>query len=158
MRRYPRPPLALRQLSTRLSITPARPRSYSSLLVNQTPALTQNLRQTRNGSRFPKRSQTKPAILPQHFPEIMRSKAKAANRFKLPGTGFFPVVSLEHPRLDAGMFFQPLSNRFHRAPSPRFSSTPHADSHVRPKIRQQLQVLRDLGLLEFLGSGSYCLR
>ena len=27
--------------------------------------------------------------------------------------------------------------------------------HVRPKIRQQLQILRDLGLLEFLGSGSY---
>jgi type II restriction enzyme len=30
--------------------------------------------------------------------------------------------------------------------------------HVRPKIRQQLQVLRDLGLLEFLGSGTYRLR
>ncbi|MGC1417379.1 MAG: hypothetical protein WA817_18975 [Candidatus Acidiferrum sp.] len=27
--------------------------------------------------------------------------------------------------------------------------------HVRDKIRQQLQVLRDLGLLAFLGSGSY---
>jgi type II restriction enzyme len=27
--------------------------------------------------------------------------------------------------------------------------------HVRDKIRQQLQVLRDLGLLEFLGNGSY---
>lgn len=27
--------------------------------------------------------------------------------------------------------------------------------HVRDKIRQQLQVLRDLGLLEFLGSGRY---
>jgi len=27
--------------------------------------------------------------------------------------------------------------------------------HVRDKIRQQLQVLRDLGLLEFLGGGSY---
>jgi type II restriction enzyme len=27
--------------------------------------------------------------------------------------------------------------------------------HVRDKIRQQLQVLRDLGLLTFLGSGSY---
>lgn len=27
--------------------------------------------------------------------------------------------------------------------------------HVRPKIRQQLQVLRDLGLLEFLGAGTY---
>lgn len=27
--------------------------------------------------------------------------------------------------------------------------------HVREKIRQQLQVLRDLGLLEFLGSGRY---
>lgn len=31
---------------------------------------------------------------------------------------------------------------------------PH-NAHIRPKIRQQLQVLRDLGLLTFLGSGSY---
>lgn len=31
---------------------------------------------------------------------------------------------------------------------------PH-NSHVHDKIRQQLQVLRDLGLLSFLGSGSY---
>jgi type II restriction enzyme len=30
--------------------------------------------------------------------------------------------------------------------------------HVRDKIRQQLQVLRDLGLLESLGAGSYRLR
>jgi type II restriction enzyme len=29
------------------------------------------------------------------------------------------------------------------------------NAHVRDKIRQQLQVLRDLGLLEFLGTGSY---
>jgi type II restriction enzyme len=29
------------------------------------------------------------------------------------------------------------------------------NAHVRDKIRQQLQVLRDLGLLQFLGSGSY---
>ena len=29
------------------------------------------------------------------------------------------------------------------------------NAHVCDKIRQQLQVLRDLGLLEFLGSGSY---
>jgi type II restriction enzyme len=29
------------------------------------------------------------------------------------------------------------------------------NAHVRDKIRQQLQVLRDLGLLEFLGDGSY---
>lgn len=27
--------------------------------------------------------------------------------------------------------------------------------HIEPKIRQQLQVLRDLGLVEFLGSGEY---
>jgi len=27
--------------------------------------------------------------------------------------------------------------------------------HIHDKIRQQLQVLRDLGLLEFLGGGSY---
>ena len=26
---------------------------------------------------------------------------------------------------------------------------------VRPKIRQQLQILRDLGFVEFLGSGQY---
>ena len=31
---------------------------------------------------------------------------------------------------------------------------PH-NSHIRPKIRQQLQVLRDLGLLTFLGDGTY---
>jgi type II restriction enzyme len=30
-----------------------------------------------------------------------------------------------------------------------------ANRHVRDKIRQQLQVLRDLGLLAFLGSGEY---
>jgi type II restriction enzyme len=29
------------------------------------------------------------------------------------------------------------------------------NDHVRDKIRQQLQVLRDLGLLEFLGDGKY---
>jgi type II restriction enzyme len=29
------------------------------------------------------------------------------------------------------------------------------NTHVRDKIRQQLQVLRDLGLLDFLGGGSY---
>lgn len=30
-----------------------------------------------------------------------------------------------------------------------------ANRHVREKIRQQLQVLRDMGLLDFLGGGSY---
>jgi type II restriction enzyme len=35
----------------------------------------------------------------------------------------------------------------------------HPDNHhVHDKIRQQLQVLRDLGLLEFLGGGNYRLR
>ena len=29
------------------------------------------------------------------------------------------------------------------------------NAHVRDKIRQQLQVLRDLGLLTFLGEGHY---
>jgi type II restriction enzyme len=33
-----------------------------------------------------------------------------------------------------------------------------ANRHVRDKIRQQLQVLRDLGLLQFLGPGDYRLR
>jgi type II restriction enzyme len=33
-----------------------------------------------------------------------------------------------------------------------------ANRHVRDKIRQQLQVLRDLGILTFLGGGDYRLR
>lgn len=33
-----------------------------------------------------------------------------------------------------------------------------ANHHVREKIRQQLQILRDLGVLEFLGDGEYRLR
>jgi type II restriction enzyme len=33
-----------------------------------------------------------------------------------------------------------------------------ANRNVQPKIRQQLQVLRDLGILEFLGDGEYHLR
>ena len=32
------------------------------------------------------------------------------------------------------------------------------NAHITDKIRQQLQVLRDMGLLEFLGAGSYRLR
>ncbi len=32
------------------------------------------------------------------------------------------------------------------------------NKHIKPKIRQQLQVLRDIGLLEFKGRGSYKLR
>lgn len=31
------------------------------------------------------------------------------------------------------------------------------NAHVRDKIRQQLQILRDLSLLDFLGGGCYCL-
>jgi len=30
-----------------------------------------------------------------------------------------------------------------------------ANQHIQPKIRQQLQILRNMGLLEFLGPGSY---
>jgi type II restriction enzyme len=33
-----------------------------------------------------------------------------------------------------------------------------ANRHIRPKIRQQLQILRDLGLLRFLGHGHYTLK
>jgi type II restriction enzyme len=33
-----------------------------------------------------------------------------------------------------------------------------ANRHIQPKIRQQLQVLRDLGILEFVGRGEYRLR
>lgn len=33
-----------------------------------------------------------------------------------------------------------------------------ANRHIRPKIRQQLQILRDLGLLTFLGDAHYRLR
>jgi len=41
------------------------------------------------------------------------------------------------------------------AHSPALAKLHPANRHVRDKIRQQLQILRDLGLLEFLGSGQY---
>jgi len=40
----------------------------------------------------------------------------------------------------------------------RLSKLHPSNRHIRPKIRQQLQALRDLGLLEFLGHGKYRLR
>jgi type II restriction enzyme len=40
----------------------------------------------------------------------------------------------------------------------RLSSIYPGNNNVRPKIRQQLQVLRDNGYLEFLGGGRYRLR
>jgi len=33
-----------------------------------------------------------------------------------------------------------------------------ANRHVQPKIRQQLQELRDMGVIQFIGRGRYCLR
>ena len=38
---------------------------------------------------------------------------------------------------------------------PRLAELHPNNRHVRDKIRQQLQILRDLGLLIFLGDGSY---
>ena len=40
----------------------------------------------------------------------------------------------------------------------RLAETYPENRHVRAKIRQQLQVLRDEGLVEFLGDGEYRLR
>jgi type II restriction enzyme len=37
----------------------------------------------------------------------------------------------------------------------RLSALYPSNNNVRPKIRQQLQVLRDHGYLEFLGGGRY---
>jgi type II restriction enzyme len=36
-----------------------------------------------------------------------------------------------------------------------FASVYPSNRHIREKIRQQLQVLRDLGILRFKGSGRY---
>lgn len=41
---------------------------------------------------------------------------------------------------------------------PHLASLHPANRHIRPKIRQQLQILRDLGLLTFLGHGHYRLK
>jgi len=38
---------------------------------------------------------------------------------------------------------------------PYLQSIHPRNKNVRPKIRQQLQVLRDLGLIEFTGSARY---
>jgi type II restriction enzyme len=41
---------------------------------------------------------------------------------------------------------------------PRLAALYPGNQHIRPKIRQQLQVLRDRGWLEFSGRGRYRLR
>jgi type II restriction enzyme len=41
---------------------------------------------------------------------------------------------------------------------PYLQSLHPQNRHVRAKMRQQLQVLRDLGLIEFIGSGNYAVR
>ena len=41
---------------------------------------------------------------------------------------------------------------------PRLARLYPGNNNVRPKIRQQLQVLRDRGWLEFLGRGRYRVR
>jgi type II restriction enzyme len=41
------------------------------------------------------------------------------------------------------------------AQAPRLEKLYPENRNVRPKIRQQLQVLRDQGYLEFLGDGRY---
>ncbi|HEV2616851.1 MAG TPA: hypothetical protein VGU63_09620 [Candidatus Acidoferrales bacterium] len=38
---------------------------------------------------------------------------------------------------------------------PHLASLHPSNRHVRDKIRQQLQILRDVGLVEFLGRGNY---
>jgi hypothetical protein len=59
------------------------------------------------------------------------------------------VHSLEKTEFDLGEVyaFESKLERLHPA-----------NRHIRDKIRQQLQVLRDLGLLQFLGRGDYRLR
>jgi type II restriction enzyme len=56
------------------------------------------------------------------------------------------VQSLKRPEFSLSDVYASESHLAHLHP---------ANRHVRDKIRQQLQVLRDLGLLEFLGAGSY---
>src|SRR6266849_1599480 len=82
--------------------------------------LIQDVRQPRNGSRFPKRSRTEPAIPPQLTSEIVRRKTEAANGLKFSETAFFFVISLKHPSLHVGMLLQPLSNGLHRIASGHF--------------------------------------
>lgn len=41
------------------------------------------------------------------------------------------------------------------ASEPQLAALYPSNNNVRPKIRQQLQVLRDNGYIEFLGNGNY---
>ncbi|MBI5242579.1 MAG: hypothetical protein HY922_02705 [Elusimicrobia bacterium] len=50
------------------------------------------------------------------------------------------------------------SPRHDSGDSDRLSELHPNNRHVRPKIRQQLQVLRDLGFVAFLGRGRYRLK
>jgi hypothetical protein len=84
--------------------------------------------------------------------------------FKICGKGKFPKTfllkgqaakgkPLSRRRLDQTPFLVPF--RFLVSAFCFLISSFSANAHVRDKIRQQLQVLRNLGLLTFLGSASY---
>jgi type II restriction enzyme len=69
-------------------------------------------------------------------------------------------VTSRKTRLDSGQIVQSLGKMEFTladvyAHTDSLAKLHPKNAHVRDKIRQQLQVLRDLGLLEFLGGGSY---
>jgi hypothetical protein len=78
----------------------------------------------------------------------MGCEAEPTDRFKGSRTALFGVVSLKHPSFNLGMLLQPFRDGLHGISS-HISS--QGSFHVPDKIRQELQVLRDLKLLEFFG-------
>jgi hypothetical protein len=82
--------------------------------IENPPTLGEHRRKSRNGFRFPKRSQAEPATLSKSTPEIVGGETKSTDGFRPSGTAFLLVISLEHPRLDAGMLLQPFGNGVHQ--------------------------------------------
>ncbi len=78
----------------------------------------------------------------------------------LAGVTRMPYSLLRHRRLPAGSGDMPAGCWQYKKPganslSPKLAKRPPANRNVQPKIRQQLQVLRDMGFVEFLGAGRY---
>lgn len=85
-------------------------------------------------------------ILPDVHPEKPVGRAL---REHLPG---WTRLALEGVQMQPAQF---EIDRFVTTCAPLVAARYPANRHVRPKLRQQLQRLRDLGLIEFLGGGHY---
>src|SRR4029077_13729063 len=105
---------------------------------------------------FPKWRPAKPAKCRRVFGKVVRCQTEATHLFLPTKSKGLSCIHFERKDIYAWMPADPGLQSFHNHFSRYLRK--HLLRHVCDKIRQQLQVLGDAGLLEVLGAGSYRLR